>query len=181
MDVTCFFGLEQFWHRAAPEKLVEINRALTRQQRPARDEPAGLRLDMPYRPGSQGLGRSALDHHSARAVAAFADEAYGLLFEYGSHFDPLRLEGGTSVFIPVEFSETIMLPDLWLGSSQTLHRQLVHYASYLGIPMTGNHLEDEVARQINDFEFGADDARFWLMLFEASRLSVQHDVSLIVG
>jgi hypothetical protein len=182
MGVACFFGLETFFEQNAPKILNSINRALERQKLPLWQE-LSVDTDVFYQrfAGLRCMGRSALDHNSARAVAAFADEAYGLLFEHGTQFDPLRLEGGTPVFIPLALTETVMMDELWLGSSVTLHRQLTHYASYLGIPLENGQLEDDMARRINDFEFGEDDAVTWLMLFEASRLSVQHDVALVIG
>jgi hypothetical protein len=72
-----------------------------------------------------------------------------------------------------------------LGSTQTLMRELVSIAPALGISLASGELSDTEAERIN--EVTADDGPWyreltvWITLFEACRLSMQHNTAISFG
>ncbi len=92
-------------------------------------------------------------------------------------------------YLPVDFEELLLDPDHKIrggvvGSSYRLREELVGLADPLEIPVDGKgHLTDEVARQISTQRPSgapfAVERLVWLALYEAARLSIEHDTAIL--
>ncbi|MBI1374629.1 MAG: hypothetical protein GC159_18075 [Phycisphaera sp.] len=89
-------------------------------------------------------------------------------------------------YVPVDFNEVLFddrLPGQMLGSSFRLRDELIQIAPKLGIDLTGGQLTDPEADRIN--RIAEADGPFcielmvWLALFEASRLSIEHQTLIV--
>lgn len=145
---------------------------------------------------SGGLfGRSDLDHHSARCLVELAE--LGKANGCSPHLGLIANNPYRVTFVPTDFPwplptghfETIWNEnvEIWVGSAPRLLSDLMSIAPALGIPLVGNHVENVVAKKINDFAplyagddctLAEDDRTAWLLLHEGARLAVLHSVPL---
>jgi hypothetical protein len=86
-------------------------------------------------------------------------------------------------FKPVLIDESGEIPGAYVGSSYTLHDELVAVAPALKISLSGKELSDSEAQRISEL-IESESALWiehlvWLDLFEASRLSIQHGTAIV--
>ncbi len=93
-------------------------------------------------------------------------------------------------YVPQDFTDVIFddsgtIPGGMIGSSHQLLRELVMVAPALGIVLENGELSDAEAERIN--EVGASDKGLWIeyivwiALFEAARLSIEHNTLIVFG
>jgi len=141
------------------------------------------------------FGRSELDHHSSRVLVDIASFATTLrecenlaLIQH----NPFRV-----AFLPRDFSPPLLTGyferiggepiQIRAGSLPRLMAELSSIAAVLGIPMANGILTDDVATAINTFEgldegdsaeLSEDQRTAWLVLYEGTRLALEHSVAL---
>lgn len=92
-------------------------------------------------------------------------------------------------YVPIPFQELVLSdnPEVpgggIIGSSDTLFRELVSMAPALGIALAGNELADHEAKRLSS-EIENENALWiektvWFDLFEAARLSLEHDTAIV--
>jgi hypothetical protein len=93
-------------------------------------------------------------------------------------------------YLPMDFSDVLFsgdeepeLPGGMLGSSYRLFEELVLVAPALGIDLRDGTLSDEEARRVDglacsDHALNRECAS-WLSLYEAARLSIQHQTAIV--
>jgi len=91
-------------------------------------------------------------------------------------------------YLPINFDTVIKDKDgkiagTWLGSSYGLIKELVHVAPVLGISLTDGLLSDETADEVNDKAWSSsrysDELMAWIALYEAARLSIEHNSAIV--
>jgi hypothetical protein len=89
-------------------------------------------------------------------------------------------------YVPQDFTDVIFDDSGgMIGSSHQLLRELVMVAPALGIVLENGELSDAEAKRIN--EVGASDIGLWIeyivwiALFEAARLSIEHNTLIVFG
>ena len=191
MSVGVFLGIRPSFNDqvAARDFLEAIKRALARADLPSYDEPP----EVPRIRLGAGVGRSALDHHSASALAALAERE-----EHAQHLGLVASNPYRVVFLPFDFAtplETIYRElvagrptPIWVGSASRLADELRDLAGHFGIRLEGGELSDHVAAAINESqplsnddenaELFEDERTTWLLLYEGARLAVTHGIAL---
>lgn len=88
-------------------------------------------------------------------------------------------------YLPIQFEEVIADDRVlggMLGSSFMLQKELIAVAPALGIRLENAQLSDEVAESVNREAVGEAplwiEKAVWLSLFEAARLSIQHQAAI---
>jgi hypothetical protein len=141
------------------------------------------------------FGRSSLDHHSARCLAALGELA--LAKGIDGQISVLAANPYRIAFVPVDFPTPLATGHsegiggqptaIPVGSSHALLREVLRLAPHLGITLRGGALDDSLATRIDDMEplspdddgSQSDDERTaWLLLHEGARLSVSYGVAL---
>jgi hypothetical protein len=106
------------------------------------------------------------------------------IFMFESHL--LNHADGEGYYVPQEFEDVIYEDDIagtMIGSSQHLLRELIQAAPALGITLENDELSDVEAARIN--KVGESDAGLyreltvWIALFEAARLSIEHNTLIV--
>ncbi len=106
------------------------------------------------------------------------------MFMFTSHL--LNHSDAEGYYVPQEFEDVIYddtVPGGMIGSSQHLLRELIRAAPALGIALEHGELSDAEAERIN--QVGESDVGLyrentvWIALFEAARLSIQHNTLIV--
>jgi hypothetical protein len=188
------------------ENFRQVNRVLAAHGLPPHVEPE-LLPDLPYRGQPLSFPYSWL-HHLRRAVA-FARQAPDQFCPVPQGSNPAedeRIDEELSVFmdshlichsdcegfyVPIDFPEPLhdvqqeALPGGILGSSQRALREVLLAAPLLGIPIEGEKLADEAAKDIAEEPDGSHpywiERKVWLTMFEAFRHSVEYKNAVVFG
>ncbi len=86
-------------------------------------------------------------------------------------------------YLPIKFNRVIAdenrIPGTWLGSSYELMSELIYVAPALGIKLEDGVMTDDIADELNYDREYSDELIAWIALFEAARLSVEHNTAII--
>ena len=200
MSVGFFVGIANSYtddaQNDANALIDAINRELAERELEPYEE-ANISADAYYKHNK--LGRSSLDHHSAKMIARLGEMAAeqfdavdaGLL-----DVNPYRL-----VFVPrpldeplyTDHTETIWGSDVGIiaGSLDGLLDDLRRLAPQLGIPLDDGELTDEIAGRIDraeplvdgedDWDLVENGRTAWLAVYEAARIAHDNDIALCLA
>jgi hypothetical protein len=186
------------------ESFAKVNALLAENGLPPHHEPE----NMPPLVNRQVLGSFPYSFlHQLRRIAAHADEYPGWVAVPFPEFDdpasdPLvekhtaRMESHLlchsdceGFYIPIPFTEILFdhseepIPGEYLGSSFVLLEELCDVARSLRIALQGTDLSDEEALKIHDAAETESplwiEKAVWLTMFEAARLSIQHNTAIV--
>jgi hypothetical protein len=144
------------------------------------------------------LGDVAKNHpESADRFEQDLTNLNAILEQHGlqSHQEPVRLEdiqmrATCGYDVPQDFTDVIVddsgtIPGRMIGSSHRLLRELAMVAPALEIVFENGELSDAEAKRIN--EVGASNKGcwieyiVWIVLFEAARMSIEHNTLIVFG
>ncbi|MBE9028747.1 hypothetical protein IQ266_03110 [filamentous cyanobacterium LEGE 11480] len=128
--------------------------------------------------------RPAPDHQSPMDDPVLEAEMYRMSSHLLCHSDS---EG---FYLPVAFEPIVIdqtelkrIPGGIVGSSYQLMSELREMAPFLGIKLRGGELSDEDATRMNALAESDDDFcmeyMLWIVLFEAARLSIEHNSAIV--
>lgn len=200
MSVGFFLGIahsysDQAQHDAA-DLIEAINRGLSERGLAAYEDP-DVPLDAFHQ--HERLGRSSLDHHSAKMIARLGEmaaESFDATWAELLDVNPYRL-----VFLPRELDEPIFTDhteEIWgsdvgiiAGSLDGLLEDLRQLAPELDIPIDGDRLSDHTAARIDradplldsedDEDLVNNGRTAWLAVYEAARVARENDVALCLA
>jgi hypothetical protein len=200
MSVGLFLGIANSYTQAAQDDaqslLEAINLGLVERGLAPYEDP-DVAPDAFYE--NHKLGRSSLDHHSAKMIARLgemAEDAFDATDAGLLEINPYRL-----VFLPRDLDEPLLtdhIETIWgsdvgiiAGSLDGLLDDLRRLATELGIPLDDGELTDDIAHRIDDCEPLVDDEddwdlvengrTAWLAVYEAARIAREHDVALCLA
>ncbi|MGM0558466.1 MAG: hypothetical protein ACQEVA_18925 [Myxococcota bacterium] len=200
MSVGLFLGIKNSYTDTAQDdarKLIEaINEGLSERGVDTYDDP-DVAADAYY--ANNKLGRSSLDHHSAKMIARLGEMANDA-FE-STHASLLDVNPYRLVFLPQELDKPLMTDHtetIWgsevgiiAGSVDGLLAELRELAPELGIPLDGERLTDQTAGRIDraeplvdeedDWDLVENGRTAWLAVYEAARLAREHDIALCLA
>lgn len=200
MSVGFFVGIANSYTDDAQDDANALIESINRELAERKVEPyeeANVLADAFYKHNK--LGRSSLDHHSAKMIAKLGEmaaEQFGATDAGLLDINPYRL-----VFVPRELDEPLYTDHtetIWgsevgiiAGSLDGLLEDLRRLAPTLGIPLDDGEITDQTAGRIDRAEplvAGEDDwdlvengRTAWLAVYEAARIARQNDIALCLA
>jgi hypothetical protein len=131
--------------------------------------------------GRHCFGRSELDHGPASAFAALAELASAKTPKVAAHLSPFARLDRPILLMPYNSAFPLAGRHCYVLSAHDVQKSLVSLAPAIEIEPDSKDISDQHAEDINDClnEEFEELQTAWLLLFEASRLSIANERALL--